>query len=132
MNPPGERDALFVLSRAALLDALAALEEHRDSVIVVGAQAVYLRAGAARVAVAEATKDSDLGIDTRTLGDSPLIEDALRRGGFELDPIAKQPGAWMSPKGIPLDLLVAAAAVSGNRAAQVPARRQGNASGRRT
>lgn len=36
-------DDLLVRSRAALLDALEALEDHRDSVIVVGAQAIYLR-----------------------------------------------------------------------------------------
>jgi hypothetical protein len=49
-------DNLIVQARAALLDALAALDEHRDKVIVVGAQAVYLRSGQADVAIAEATK----------------------------------------------------------------------------
>lgn len=50
----------------------------RDSVVVIGAQAIYLHTGSAPVAVAEATKDSDLGIDLRTLGDDPLIEEAMR------------------------------------------------------
>jgi hypothetical protein len=49
-------DNLIVQSRAALLDALEALHEHRDNVIVVGAQAVYLRTGNASVAIAEADK----------------------------------------------------------------------------
>jgi hypothetical protein len=35
-------DELLVRSRAALLDALDALAAHRDAVIVIGAQAVYL------------------------------------------------------------------------------------------
>lgn len=34
---------LIVEARAALLDAVAALSAHRESVILVGAQAVYLR-----------------------------------------------------------------------------------------
>lgn len=58
---------MIVEARAALLDALAALEAHRDSVILVGAQAVYLHTGQASFAIAEATKDSDLVIDPRSL-----------------------------------------------------------------
>ena len=71
MNAPGETDDLFVRSRAALLDAIEALHEHRKSVIVIGAQAVYLRTAATQVAIAEATKDSDLAIDPRSLSDDP-------------------------------------------------------------
>ena len=99
-------DDLLVRSRAALLDALEALEDHRDSVIVVGAQAIYLRASHAPVNLAEATKDSDLTIDPRTLEDDPLIEAAMTRARFYLDPTSNQPGAWMNPEGIPVDLMV--------------------------
>lgn len=99
-------DDLLVRSRAALLDALEALEDHRDSVIVVGAQAIYLRTKRAPVNLAEATKDSDLAIDPRTLEDDPLIEAAMTRARFYLDPTSDQPGAWMNPEGIPVDLMV--------------------------
>ena len=72
MNAPGEADDLFVRSRAALLAAIEALHEHRKSVIVIGAQAVYLRTSETQVAIAEATKDSDLALDPRSLSDDPV------------------------------------------------------------
>ncbi|HEX6419894.1 MAG TPA: hypothetical protein VFZ77_15440 [Acidimicrobiales bacterium] len=87
-----------------MLDALDALGAHRDSVVVIGAQAIYLRTAGALVAVAEATKDSDIAIDPRTLDDEPLIEDAMERAGFNRDPDKNQPGAWLNAAGIPVDL----------------------------
>lgn len=110
---PGDDDELLVRARSALLDALTALAEHRDSVIVIGAQAIYLHTGAAPVAVAEATKDSDLAIDVRALRQAPLIDAAMEQAGFFLDPISRQPGAWMSPDGIPVDLMVPEAIAGG-------------------
>lgn len=99
-------DNLIVEARAALLDAIAALEAHKASVILIGAQAIYLRTGNATFALAEATKDSDLAIDTRKLGEDPLLEEAMTSAGFILNPVSQQPGAWMSPNGIPVDLMV--------------------------
>lgn len=99
-------DNLIVEARAALLDAIAALEAHKASVILIGAQAIYLRTGNATFALAEATKDSDLAIDTRELGEDPLLEEAMTSAGFILNPVSQQPGAWMSPNGIPVDLMV--------------------------
>lgn len=121
MNPPGDSDDLLVRARSVLLDALIALDAHRDSVVVIGAQAIYLHTGSAQVAVAEATKDSDLGIDLRTLGDEPLIEQLMRRAGFHHDPLADQPGAWLSSSGIPVDLMVPdAIAGKGRRSVEAP------------
>ena len=97
-------DDLLKESRGALLDALEALHEHSDSVIVIGAQAIYLHTGAADVPLAEFTKDSDLALDSRSLAGNPLIEDLMQRAEFRLDPISGQPGAWLSPRGIPVDL----------------------------
>lgn len=113
---------LIVEARAALLDALVALEAHRDSVILVGAQAVYLHTGQASFAIAETTKDSDLVLDPRTLGDDPHLEEAMGRAGFHLDPTSRQPGAWISPRGIPVDLMVPEylAGPPGRRAAKIP------------
>lgn len=106
MNESGaERADLLVQSRAAMLDALAALEDHREAVIVIGAQAVYLQTSAAPVALAEATKDSDLALDPRDMPDEPLLEDAMTRAGFYPNP-NRQPGAWCNPNGIPVDLMV--------------------------
>lgn len=106
MSSPGETEDLLVRARSALLDALDALGAHRDSVVVIGAQAIYLRTSGASVAVAEATKDSDIAIDPRTLDDDPLIEQAMARARFRPDPEKNQPGAWLSADGIPVDLMV--------------------------
>lgn len=102
---PGD-DSLMVEARAALLDAVAALDAHLDSLILIGAQAIYLRTGKATSALAEATKDSDLAIDPRTLGEDPRLEQAMTEAGFIFNPVSKQPGAWMSPNGIPVDFMV--------------------------
>lgn len=79
MNRSGvnSSDDLLVRTRAALLDAVEALREQRDSVVVIGAQAVYLRTGRLQVALAESTKDADLGLDPRGLSD----DGAYRRHG---------------------------------------------------
>ena len=53
------RDPRYVLARAVLLDALEALGDQRDAVIVVGAQAVYMHTGAIEMAVPEFTLDAD-------------------------------------------------------------------------
>ena len=99
------------------------MAEHRDAVIVIGAQAIYLHTGNAQVALAEATKDSDLALDPRLLLDEPLIEDAMTRAGFYAN-LDNQPGAWMSPAGIPVDLMVpeglAGPGARGARGARIP------------
>ncbi len=106
MNGPGGTEDLLAQSRSALLDALQALDAHRDAVIVVGAQAIYLRTAGAPVALAEATKDSVLVVDPRCLHDDPLIEEAMRIGGFLPNLESQQPGAWVNSEGIPVDLMV--------------------------
>jgi hypothetical protein len=100
----GEPDPKYLSARRALLDALGALAEHRDSIIVVGAQAVYLRAGAAELAVAEFTTDADLAIDPATLRPDPRLDAALTDRGFVAD--LAQPGIYWSPDGIEVDLMV--------------------------
>jgi hypothetical protein len=122
MSSPGATDGLLVQARSALLDALDALDEHRDSVVVIGAQAIYLRTASVQVAVAEATKDSDLAIDPRTLDDDPLIEEAMKQGGFVRDLTKNQPGAWLNAAGIPVDLMVPEqlAGPRGKRGARIP------------
>lgn len=105
MSQPGAADIL-VAARRALLDALDALVEHRPALVLVGAQAIYFHTGNAPVALAESTKDSDLAINPRQLGDDPLLEGAMRRAGFTQNPRDSQPGSWLSPSGVPVDLMV--------------------------
>ncbi len=101
----GNPDDLLVRARGVLLDALEALAEQRHAVIVIGAQAVYLRTGGVDVALAEMTKDSDVAPDPRCLSEVPRIEAAMREAGFF--PAANgQPGSWVNIAGIPVDLMV--------------------------
>jgi len=108
MNPPGDSD-LLIAARSALMDACEALREQLDAVVLVGAQAIYLHTGGAEVALAEATKDSDLALDRRHLADDPHLEQAMTAAGFSRHPVHPQPGGWFSPAGVPVDLMVPAA-----------------------
>lgn len=107
-SPGGAEDDLLIRSRSALLDALQALDAQRNAVIVIGAQAIYLRTSSAPVALAEATKDSDLALDPRLLRNDPLIEKAMRDAHFLPNLESGQPGAWVNAEGIPVDLMVPA------------------------
>ncbi len=101
---PGEPDQLYVEARRALLDAVEALAPHRDSLILVGAQAVYLHTGEADIAVAPYTKDADVAIDPRHLGGHPVLDDAMQAAGFEP---GDQPGIWKATRTMAqVDLLV--------------------------
>lgn len=75
-------DELYILARHVLLDALAALGEHRAAAILVGAQAVYLRVGEGDLAVAPYTTDGDLAINPGILSTAPPLEQGLRAAGF--------------------------------------------------
>ena len=68
-------------------------------------QYIYVQ-GAPEVALAPFTKDSDLALDSRTLAGDPRIQDAMEAAKFYLDPTSNQPGAWLNPQGIPVDLLI--------------------------
>lgn len=120
-NPGGDNADLIVRVRSALLDAAEALVEHRDSLVLVGAQAVYLRTGGLQVALAEATKDSDVALDPRTVADEPLLDEAMRQAGFHR---SDQPGSWLNREGIPVDLMVPEALAGGGgrdaRGARIP------------
>lgn len=61
---PGDDDIL-VSARAALLDALDALGLHAGNIVVIGAQAIYLRTGDLDLALAPFTKDADLAGEKR-------------------------------------------------------------------
>lgn len=99
----GELDPEYVSARRVLLDALDTLHAHRAALILVGAQALYLHAGEADVAVAPSTTDGDLALDPRALSDDPRIDEAMTSAGFRL---ATPPGVWRSIGNIQIDLLV--------------------------
>ena len=143
MNDKSGPDPIYVAARRVLLDALAALAPHGKAFIVVGAQAVYLRTqpNDVVVTVAPYTTDADLALDPTLLGDEPLLEDSMRRAGFELrgdNDDQTQPGIWSAIENvegrdvvIPVDLIVpeAASTGGGRRGARLGA--HGNRAARR-
>ena len=123
IDPP----PMMVEARRALLDALDALSDHRESLILVGAQGVYLRTASIDLSFsASYTTDADLVINPVALGSAPLLAEAMRGAGFELT----QPdrpgiwGKWVLVDGrdelVPVDLIVPEAlAGPGRRGAQL-------------
>lgn len=114
---PGAPDPLYVRARRVLLDATDALAEQLDAIVLVGAQAIYLHTGDADLAIAEYTTDADFSIGPADLTDSPLLAELMTAGGFVPD---QHPGAWLSPDGITVDLMVPEAlAGAGSRGARL-------------
>lgn len=122
----GGPDPLYVAARRTLLDALEAIKDHLDAVILVGAQAVYLHTGAGELAVDPYTTDADLALDPTVLGPEPLIEELLGEAGFSRSP--NDVGAWGKPmvvegvsRPMVVDLLVPeAVGGAGRRGARIP------------
>jgi len=83
MGPDLPPDPEYVAARSVLLDALEALAEHSGAVVVAGAQAIYMRAGAGVLPIAALTTDADLALDPTLLSPAPDLEAMLEAGGFE-------------------------------------------------
>ena len=122
-------DELYVMARRVLLDALDALGQHRDAIVLVGAQAIYLRVGDVDLAVTPYTTDGDLVIDLAVLAEIPPLERALLDAGFY--PKTKDSvGVWLTTRKtsqqvdakMAIDLLVPASVSpgTGRRAARLP------------
>lgn len=104
MDIPSE----YVAARRTLLDTLEILAPHRDALILVGAQAVYLHAPAG-LATPAYTTDADLAISPDLLATKPEIAALLTSHGYLR---AGDPGGWESPQGIHVDLMVPDATVA--------------------
>jgi len=117
----------YVLARTVLLDALGALASQSDAIVVVGAQAVYLRTGDAGITgAAPYTTDADLALAPAKLADSPLIETLMGEADFEQK---GNPGVWFktldvygTPTEIEVDIMVpdAFAPSGGRRSVRLP------------
>lgn len=122
----GEPDPLYVAARHVLLDALEAIEPHLSALVLVGAQAVYLRAGEADLAVAPYTTDGDIALDPTQLGPEPLLEVSMEQAGFRL--LEGAVGIWQGQvevegvkRTVDVDLLVPESLGGpGRRAARIP------------
>jgi len=107
---PTAVEPLYVAARSVLLDALTALQPHGLSVIVAGAQAIYLRTGDANLAIAPYTTDGDLALNPSKLAETPTLEAAMLSADFQL---STEPGIWLATARvgeddvcIPVDLIV--------------------------
>jgi hypothetical protein len=121
-------DELYVLARRVLLDALVALGEYRESIVLVGAQAIYLHVGEADLAVAPYTTDGDLALDPATLATAPPLEGVLRAADFQPKSrdsvgiwVTHRPTSLSADTEVAVDLLVPAAVSpgKGRRAARL-------------
>jgi len=83
-------DPLYEAAREVLLDALDALDDQREALILAGAQAIYIHTGAADLAVAEFTTDGDLVINPERLKKQPRLSEAMERARFRA---GVQPGS---------------------------------------
>jgi hypothetical protein len=117
---PGKRSPDLIAARQGLLDALEALEQHKDALVLVGAQAVYMWTDHIELGTDPYTLDADVALDLRVLGREPRLEVAMTTAGFSLS--ERNPGMWTSTDGVVVDLLVASdqAPSGGSRAARIP------------
>ncbi|TVR92810.1 MAG: hypothetical protein EA416_06320 [Trueperaceae bacterium] len=106
-----------------MLDTLEALGEHRRSIVVIGAHAIYMQVAPTNVALAPFTSDTDLAIDPRGLADELTLDDVMRSAGFTLDDDL-EPGMWhrtLEGGTDEIDLMVPATMSGpGRRAARIP------------
>lgn len=107
------------------------MRPHEDTVVLAGAQAVYLRTGPSSLPIAEFTTDGDLAIDPRSLSETPPLGELMEAAGFELTELqgAKEPGIWRKQVtldgleiDVPIDLIVPTevAPPGGTRGARLP------------
>ena len=100
---PADTPAEYVVARKVLLDALDALKPQIDSVILVGAQAVYFHTDLVEGTGVIMTTDGDLALDADLLTSDPELTGALKDAGFTQ---GKQPGSWVGEGGVNVDLMV--------------------------
>lgn len=111
-----------------LLDALTALTPHLDALVLVGAQAVYLRTAGRIETYQPFTTDADVVLDPGLLGPLPPLGQAMERAKFTL---TDEPGIWeahLTRPGfdeeivVPVDLIVPEelAPRAGRRSARLP------------
>jgi len=118
----------YVEARRVLLDVLTALTPHLDALVLVGAQAVYLRTAGRIETYQPFTTDADVVLDPGLLGPIPPLGEAMERAGFTL---TDEPGIWeahLTRPGfdgeivVPVDLIVPEelAPKAGRRSARLP------------
>ncbi len=126
---PGDTPRIeYLEARRVLLNAVTAMEAHLDALVLVGAQAVYLRTEGRIEGYQPFTTDADVVLDPTLLAAIPPLGDAMRAAGFIL---TDEPGMWearLTRPGfdeeivVPVDLIVPEelAPDAGRRSARLP------------
>ena len=89
----GERNVigpLYVAAREVLLDALDALGEQREALILASTPFMYIHTGAADLAVAEFTTDGDLVVNPEQLKTQPRLSEAMEPDSFQIRASARK------------------------------------------
>lgn len=118
----------YVEARRVLLDALGALHDHLEAVVLIGAQAVYLRSEERLPGYQPFTTDADVVLDPTRLRAAPSLGQSMTNAGFVL---TSEPGIWEARFHragvtdeivVPVDLIVPEqlAPNAGRRAARLP------------
>ena len=118
----------YIEARRVLLDALGALRPHLDAVVLIGAQAVYLRTAGRLPTYQPYTTDADIVLDPARLLDNPPLGRSMSDAGFVL---TDEPGIWEARFKrvgfgeeivVPVDLIVPeqVASKAGRRSARLP------------
>lgn len=105
MSESGANPEGYATARRVLLDAVRALHQVTNGIVLVGAQAVYLRAPDTSVPIAPFTLDGDLVADPRVIRRPRLISEALERAHFV--PVDQYPGFYRATR-VPADRIAAA------------------------
>jgi hypothetical protein len=139
VNESGQPRVQYVEARRVLLDALTALQPHIAAIVLIGAQAVYLRTTGRLTGYQPFTTDADLVVNPDLLADVPLLGDSMTAAGFTY---TGEPGIWEQrfarpgfdgEISVPVDLIVPkqVAPKAGRRGARLPGG-HGNHAARKT
>ncbi len=119
----------YIEARRVLLDVLSALREQLDAVVLVGAQAVYLRTAGRLPTYQPFTTDADIVVDPGRLTDRPALGATMTAAGFVL---TDEPGIWearFSRPGIDDDVVVPVDLIVPMEIAAGPGRRSARLTG---
>ena len=128
MDDPSTLRIEYIEARRVLLDALGALRPHLDAVVLIGAQAVYLRTAGRLPTYQPYTTDADIVLNPARLLDNPPLGRSMTDAGFVL---TDEPGIWEARFErlgfgdeivVPVDLIVPeqVASKAGRRSARLP------------
>jgi hypothetical protein len=92
----GEVDPMYKEARRVLLNVVEKLDGLRQSVVLVGAQAVHLRVADVPAQLVAYTTDGDIAVDPATVAPKPDLAAVMDAAGMQR---GAQPGIWIPKAG---------------------------------